>query len=181
MRMNNAEIVLTFCKEIAPPGIVALLAPDPVPEAQPAMCFVNVLRHIERHGGELLCGWRTGLGLAGIYIAAQYHGIWRSPEGDLRDITPWPEPAPYYFAWDPALTYDGSMRDNKRKPFIDHPALSRLFAAQERLFEIQTVAGRERFVGKLMLRGGEAAEFERLTREVESSTRELVDFAARMS
>lgn len=54
--------------------------------ATPGQCYTNVRNTVSRHGGEaVLCyvfSWWPGL-----FIEALHHAIWKSPSGDLIDIT----------------------------------------------------------------------------------------------
>lgn len=70
-------------------GKVANLFVIPVVPGKNALrneCFENVNRHIDMNGGERVIGWQ--LWELSHFIEAEYHAVWRSPSGDMVDITP---------------------------------------------------------------------------------------------
>ena len=53
-------------------------------------CFANVLKVVENRGGERIIGWGFNInphGFKGL-IVAEHHAVWKSPEGELVDISP---------------------------------------------------------------------------------------------
>lgn len=55
--------------------------------AKPSFCFPNVHRKIELDGGSIQHGWVIWERL-GQFLEAEFHAVWKSPEGELVDITP---------------------------------------------------------------------------------------------
>jgi hypothetical protein len=81
-------------------GIISIpLRPEPWAEFR--HCFANVARKVRQAGGSVQLGWLWGLDPAdeGLLLAA-HHAVWKSPTGDLLDITPAP----------PGFMVDGSVR-----------------------------------------------------------------------
>ena len=67
-------------------------APEYVPVATqewslPNECFPNVEHVIQEKGGQQVNGWAIWQ-WANILVEAEAHSVWRSPEGELIDITP---------------------------------------------------------------------------------------------
>lgn len=70
-------------------------------------CTDNVAQYVSQHGGEAVLGWciweRPTL-----LLHAEFHMIWRSPEGELIDITPKPDgEVRILFVPDPRLVWQG--------------------------------------------------------------------------
>jgi hypothetical protein len=57
------------------------------PSGKLNFCYWNVLARKERKKGELVFGWRLEW-FPGVLACATHHGVWRSPTGKLRDVTP---------------------------------------------------------------------------------------------
>lgn len=74
-------------------GIVSDVIPEYVPVAAqewclPNECFPNVERMVQEQGGQQINGWAIWQ-WANILVEAEAHSVWRSPEGELMDITPY--------------------------------------------------------------------------------------------
>ncbi|MBU2500227.1 hypothetical protein KJ682_02745 [bacterium] len=57
-------------------------------EPEPKNCFFNVWIQCDREGGAFYFGWILAQDRAHAFSEAQFHCIWRSPKGELLDITP---------------------------------------------------------------------------------------------
>src|SRR5205085_4684270 len=49
-------------------------------------CYKDVERQVVEFGGEIAYGWEVWE-WPRIIIEAEFHAVWRSPEGDLTDVT----------------------------------------------------------------------------------------------
>ena len=78
--------ILDFCKTISIEQPV-LLSVTPEPFSQVAECFNNVAMQVESEGGEAVHGWLIWDWPA-VFTEAEFHAIWKSPAGTLKDITP---------------------------------------------------------------------------------------------
>jgi hypothetical protein len=78
--------VLAFCATIAP-AMPEYVEVTPFEGARIAYCFDNAAEQVARRGGEIAWGWAIWR-WPGRYFEAEHHGIWRSPEGRLHDVTP---------------------------------------------------------------------------------------------
>ncbi|MDB5123026.1 MAG: motif domain protein [Mucilaginibacter sp.] len=102
--------------------LIGLLKIDTVPSFIPVNldslsekndCFDNVHAKVQRDGGERIVGWQ--LWKQPFMIEAEYHAIWRSPNGELVDITPKNIAIDkIMFVEDPNNPYDGQQLDNIR-------------------------------------------------------------------
>lgn len=80
------EAVLAFCARIAP-GAPEYVEVAPFAGARVAHCFDNAAEQVAQGGGSIAYGWAIWR-WPGRYFEAEHHGIWRSPDGLLRDVTP---------------------------------------------------------------------------------------------
>lgn len=53
-------------------------------------CWRGVDRKVSCSGGSRVCGW-TIWEMPDTYLTAEFHAVWRAPEGNLLDITPKPD------------------------------------------------------------------------------------------
>ncbi len=85
----------------------------PEPYSKAIECFPNVDVKISRDGGAHCYGWQ--IWKTEILIEAEFHAIWKSPSGDLRDITPKQIPiSRILFLPDSEAIYSGCQIDNVR-------------------------------------------------------------------
>jgi hypothetical protein len=80
------EGVIRFCSRISSEKPVYVPV-TPTPFAVVSHCFDNVAVQIEKHGGNIAYGWAIWH-WPSAYFEAEHHGVWRSPKGELIDITP---------------------------------------------------------------------------------------------
>jgi hypothetical protein len=79
-------------------------------------CFALVESYITIHGGEMIVGWAIWE-RPKVFIEAEFHAIWRSPDGRFVDIVPRQLPIQrILFIHDARRRYSGVQIDNKRKP-----------------------------------------------------------------
>lgn len=109
----------------------------PVPGSLKNECFSNVQKHAAEHGGSLVCGWSI-VEWPGVFLEAEFHGVWRSPDGELVDVTPNQlEVAEILFAPDPGRTFEGWSVNNVRHLLTESPEVRELDAIQNELFQIR--------------------------------------------
>lgn len=94
---------------------IELIVLDIEPEsgAMESDCTEIVRRKVEREGGRIIYGWQ--IWKSDILVEAEFHAVWETPEGELKDVTPKP---PQFnqilFLEDETLTYEGKQIDNVR-------------------------------------------------------------------
>lgn len=117
-----------FCATISPEPPLYVRV-EPAPGAKPAYCFDNSVAQAQRHGGEAVYGWAIWR-WPGRWFEAEHHAVWRSPVGDLLDITPQAgDPPRVLFLPDPSAPYDpATFRPNIMAP-DGHEALVREYIA----------------------------------------------------
>ena len=76
-------------------------------------CFPNVEKKVRRDGGEMVVGWQFWKET--FITEGEFHAVWRSDDGKLRDVTPKPFPlARILFLQDDTRQYNGERVDNIR-------------------------------------------------------------------
>lgn len=117
--MLDDNVTLDFCQTVVP-GSSPISVPLRAKPGSPLIeCFAIVPEHIATHGGEQLNGWAIWHA-EGLYIEAEFHAIWRSPTGEVIDLTPRPVPMDSItFLADPSREYRGRQVDNIRQPLTN--------------------------------------------------------------
>jgi hypothetical protein len=83
----NHRFVQELCIKIVTDGTPVRVPVRPEPDAEVNECFLNVPKKIARAGGAIKHGWCIWE-LSGLFVEAEFHGVWRSPPGDFVDVTP---------------------------------------------------------------------------------------------
>lgn len=89
---------------------------DPAPTAQPDRSYENVCHHVNQHGGVPVLGWIVR-GAPMLFYEAQFHTVWRRPDGALVDVTPRANESLTLFGLDGrtvAIPYDPRLWPKKR-------------------------------------------------------------------
>jgi len=155
--------LLALCREIVPrsnpPDYVNVRLVQGVPTNE---CFPIVKDRIRTEGGTAVIGWSLWE-MPTLFIEAEFHAVWRSPDGSLLDIAPKANPTRrILFLHDPTRTYQGRSVDNIRRPLCFDPAVIGFLDACNEEFELMNRGARAEQHGRISLRGEEAAEYERI-------------------
>jgi hypothetical protein len=133
---RESAYVRAFCESVVSGGEPQLLAVDAAPGAPENDCFKTVERRVADAGGTAAFGWAIWE-WPGTYIEAEFHAVWRVPDGVLHDISPAPQNiAQRLFLIDPRRRYEGKQVKNIRHALTDHPAVRRFIAASDKLFAV---------------------------------------------
>lgn len=109
----------------------------PAPGAEINDCFPNVSRQVEREGGILIVGWSIAE-WPDVMAEAEFHGIWKSPAGELIDVTPNVRREDRtLFAPDTVRIYEHRIVNNVRLPLSNSRDLAELIAIREEQFGIK--------------------------------------------
>ena len=101
-------------------------------------CFENVKKKIDRSYGEMLCGWVIWE-WKGVLEEAEYHAVWRSPQGKILDITPQSDgEKKVLFVPCPKDIYDGIRKDNIRLAVRDDMIVHHFILLCEEIFKKQS-------------------------------------------
>ena len=96
-----------------------------------ADCFEDVRRQIEKFGGQVQHGW-TIWEWPGLFVEAEFHAVWRHPDGTLVDVSPKKDGEEVIlFAPDRDRTFKGVRQDNVRLAVSRDPRVKKLLQLQE--------------------------------------------------
>lgn len=80
-------MVIQFCRDLCGDSLPIYVLVHPDTDFLPVQCFQNVATKINRTGGEIVYGWEVSQ-YPRVYLEARHHAIWKSPSGQLIDVTP---------------------------------------------------------------------------------------------
>jgi hypothetical protein len=128
--------VQSFCNEVTGDARPQLVACRPRYDRPAKECFPIVKEQIATYGGSMAIGWAIWE-WPGVFIEAEFHATWASPEGTLIDLNPRASfISSIVFLPDPLRRYEGKQIDNIRKPLIRDNDLIRFLFIFRRQFEI---------------------------------------------
>jgi len=128
---KNKKHVISFCRRICPGSQCIYVPVDPLLDKPLDECFSIVPKHIISHGGEQKFGWSIWHWRK-VFIEAEFHSIWKRPDGTLIDITP--KLLPFnqiLFLPDPHRRYEGRQIDNIREPISNDQLVKEFIALAE--------------------------------------------------
>ena len=132
----HAEYVAAFASEIAHGQKPMAVSHRPRLDRPQRECFPIVDEQIKAEGGTMVTGWALWE-WPGVFIEAEFHAVWRSPDNSLVDLTPNRIlPSEIAFLPDPTKKYEGRQIDNVRKPLVKDNDLTRFLFIFRRQFEI---------------------------------------------
>lgn len=129
--------LLRFCRSVVPDTSPVFVAVRTEKTAEQNECFENVRLHVEAQGGEAVHGWAIWE-WPKVYFEAEFHCVWKSPSGDLIDITPNVPPYPWIlFLPDPRRVYKDRLIDNQRKALMRDPVLDKFYDVCRRWYQLK--------------------------------------------
>lgn len=148
------SIVETFCKTISEenPFFVEVI---PDKDALANECFPNVEKKIQRENGEIIYGWQIWI-WPEVFIEAEFHGIWKSEDDYILDITPKiPSVDKILFLPDKNHKYEGFQVKNRKMKISDNGVLDDYFECFDALHAINN-NGDRKFKKQIVLKNDEA-------------------------
>ena len=122
---GTEQEVVKLCRSLVPGQQPVHVKYQPVQGVPVRECFPVVARYAATYGGAMRVGWNI-VKLNGIWLEAEFHGVWESPERSLIDLTPRDYPQPHYlFLPDPSRKYEGRQVESVFFPLTTHPAVIR--------------------------------------------------------
>jgi len=95
-------------------------------------CFMDVRMQVDDHGGSIQHGW-TIWEWPGVFSEAEFHAVWRTPEGRLLDVTKKKDGEDrILFAPDPYRVFENKRIDNIRMVIGRDPRIKELLQLHER-------------------------------------------------
>lgn len=110
-------------------------------------CFANVELKIERDGGSREIGWQIWE-WPNVYIEAEFHAVWVSPDSHRVDVTPKQIPVDrILFLPDLSLTYSKRQVDNIRQALRDDKLIRDFIRISETIFRVENKGDRANQLG----------------------------------
>jgi len=164
--------VLRFCRSIVPDAAPVYVPCRPLLGAPANECFPLVERQAASVGGERVFGWSVWE-WPRVFIEAEFHAVWKQPDGSFLDITPKSLPIPrVLFVPDPKRAYHGRQIDNIRLPLCNDKAV-------KRFCEVSALIFKELNTGALADVYGEVLASEQCTRYIIEKERVLATLRGR--
>jgi|JI8StandDraft_1071087.scaffolds.fasta_scaffold33009_2 hypothetical protein len=174
-----------ICRELA--GLCAELVANVQPVYVPVRpesgmpaneCFPLVDRTVAKHGGSRSLGWSLWE-FPGVFVEAEFHAVWKSPNGELIDVTPKNRPVEnVLFLPNPELRYLGRQVNNVRRPLSAAPCVANYLTTFDAEFELLNRGSRADQHGEVHLTGSEADEYASLQRKRAFLAPDLLQLAA---
>ncbi|WP_157956920.1 zinc chelation protein SecC [Salinicola aestuarinus] len=150
--------VRRFCESVVPRARPERVKHQPLVDAEAAECFRVVEAHVAANGGEAVIGWAIWEWRK-VMIEAEFHAVWRDPNGKLLDLTPQGfKPPRILFVPDPQRQYEGVQVNNIRRPLREDERITRYIDLWQQRFELLNegdLANQHGLVGVSELRLGE--------------------------
>lgn len=133
------------------------------PKDEACGCFENVRKRVEAEGGESVLGWQ--LWEHPYMIEAEFHAVWRKPDGSLLDITPKDDRdiQQILFIEDTTRTYDGTQTDNVRMNTTACGLVDDLIEVEKAKYRFLNKDGRDKIIGQVNLVGDDALVWQSIT------------------
>lgn len=107
---NEVQKLIAF---VCPNAKPIYLPVEPESYAKVNECILATTEKINRDGGSQVTGWQ--ILESNIIVEAVFHAVWKSPKGELKDITPnQTQNSKILFFPDPKVKYVGKQIDNIR-------------------------------------------------------------------
>lgn len=131
-----SRAVRRLIETVTPGGKAVYLTVQPGANAVVNECFPNVEAQVARAGGRMLCGWQLWE-WPHVLIEAEFHAVWRSPDGEMVDVTPKPHGEDrILFVPDERRRYEGIAIDNVRMPLRDDELIRHFIRASEAVVQV---------------------------------------------
>ena len=151
---ERTEEVKQLLSIIGSPNEPIYVACKPDKRAQQNECFTLVDAKVNKEGGEQIIGWQ--IWQTSLLLEAEFHAVWKTPNGELVDITPKSIPfKEILFVADPETAYEGKQVNNIRINLSGNPLVDEFIAIHEAVFRIEN-KGERAFKYELSLSGEEA-------------------------
>jgi len=151
--------VRALIERIVPGGSVIDLPVQTERFARKSECFAAVAEKVRRDGGERVLGWHIWKG--NLIAEAELHAVWKSPDGQLKDIVPRPLfISRILFLPDEKVVYTGAAVDNIRINLNESPVVDDFIRAHSAKFALLNI-GQRAFMQDVQLSSseGELHEF----------------------
>jgi hypothetical protein len=116
---------------------LAILSIEPESFARESDCIGAVREKVKRAGGRIVYGWQ--IWKCDHLVEAEFHAVWETPDGELKDITPknYPGITHILFLEDEKTIYEDKAIDNKRINISGNELVDHLFAVNKADFRLK--------------------------------------------
>lgn len=160
------DIVQDFCRRVNPNTASVIIDIKPADGAKVEEWKSNVEAKVKKDGGEALEGWAIWY-QDGVLVEGEACVIWKSPKGELVDITPREHDYPQImFVEDAGIWKDGGPVANKRLALADSPISRMVFKTGEWRDRLRKQYGSEAAIPSEEIKKMEDACQRILTRDV---------------
>jgi hypothetical protein len=123
----------------------------PYPSSEYGSCFDNVIRKVEQEFGEVVYGWQFCE--YEYMIEAEFHAVWKSPAGEIIDITSpaRPDIKEILFVVDGKRKFTGESSDNFRFNKTSNKLVDDIIDVEKAKFRFLNRGERKYIVGELSL------------------------------
>jgi len=155
-----------LCNRICVGSVAEFVPVEPEPDGKLSDCFAIVDDKIKRMGGSVCHGWVVWL-LPSIMVEGEFHAVWRSPDGELLDVSPNPLDAGHIlFIADPTRSYEGKQVDNIRIPLSKNPLVSEFIKLAHQSFLVMNEGDLAYQVGAVAVDGRKLMPIQRRMQEL---------------
>ncbi len=166
MSKVQEEIVQDFCRRLNPNSTSVIVDIKPAEGAKIGEWKANVDAKVKADGGETLEGWAIWY-QEGVIVEGEACAIWKSPTGELVDITPREgEPPQIMFLEEAGIWKDGGPVGNKRLALSDSLFSRVMFKSGEMHDRLRKQYGSDDAVPEEEIKKVEAMANRILTRDV---------------
>ncbi|WP_157489195.1 zinc chelation protein SecC [Lysobacter sp. Root916] len=167
------EHVVLLCRDVEPGSSPTTIPCRPLHAENINDCFEIVSKHISQQGGSEVIGWAIWE-WPSVMVEAEFHSVWKSPEGELICLAPRPIPFDEItFLPSAAARYEGRQVDNVRHPLSkDNDIVRFIFLAKQR-FALFNRGERAYQHGAILLRESEVKELNRIEKEMHALHKRL--------
>lgn len=136
---------------LAPSSTPTFIQVLPHPHGFPNECFGTVELKVHESGGAVQHGWAIWE-WPGVMIEAEFHAVWKSPDGFLNDVTPRVDSETHIlFVADHVRVFEGKAIDNVRVPLREDPRIREFIGLAEKKYEILNRGERARQFGPIAI------------------------------
>ena len=145
---NNPKII-ALCKSISKDSDPLYLDVEMIDGTIPNECYENVEKMISNNGGEIQYGWQIWETLPGVMAEAEFHAVWKNPDGQLKDISfKKNKVSKILFVEDLALVYTGNQVNNVRLNLFPDMVVDHFIETCDILFKLSNKGDRARLYGQ---------------------------------
>lgn len=137
----------------------------PMPNVLPSECFPLVDDLVRTAGGQAVIGWCLWE-MPGLFVEGEFHCVWRSPDGTLKDVAPKRESTSrILFLRDCRRRYEGRQVNNFRRVTSADPNVQAYLSTFDAEFELMNRGERAVQHGQITLKDSEAIEYHEIQTE----------------